>query len=154
MPAVPRLPQMPHDGIRIVQERWRRRAAIELARRRRGKRRTVDDDAVPAVRHGRLRHVGQHVEAVEGEVDGRVHLARRLGLGGREALEVDDKELREAGQRDALGGFALTLAVGAFPDFVAGEPFFLAVALEAGLDVGDAGVRDLDADAVKGFVRG
>ena len=83
-----------------------------------------------------------------------MHLARALGLGGGEALEVDDEELREAGERDALGRFALAFAIGAFPDFVAGEAFLLAVALEAGLDVGDAGTRDLDADAVKGFVGG
>ena len=139
--AVARLAQVPHHGVGVILEGWRD-----------GRVR----DAVAAVFRIGLgrRHIGLHGEAVQGEVDRGVDLAGGLGLGGGEAFEVDDEHAGQARQRDALGGLALALAVGAFPDFVAAEPFLLAVAAEALVDVAAAGAGDLDADGVEGLVGG
>ncbi|KAL8961106.1 MAG: hypothetical protein Q9193_002294, partial [Seirophora villosa] len=100
-----------------------------------------------------------------GEMDGGVHLLGALVLPRGEALEVDDEELGRARDDDLLGGGALALAVRALPHLVVAQPFLLAVAAQAVVDVRRRrGVvlaprrrrllllRDLDADAVEGFV--
>lgn len=66
---------------------------------------------------------------------------------------MHDQELRCAGDGDLLGGFALALAMRAFPHLVLAEAFLLAVAAQAVVDIGAfALLRNLDADAVEGFV--
>lgn len=96
-------------------------------------------------------HEGRHVEVVEGEFDGGADLAGALGVGRREALEVDDEVVRRAGDGDLLGGLALLLAARTAPDLVAREAFLGAVGAEAVANVGAAVAGDLDADAVKGL---
>lgn len=148
MAAAAGLAEMAHDAVSVV-----------LVRRRDGR---VDyaiaagelGDLPRYFGGGRRDHVGPHVEAVQREVDWGVNFARRFGLGGRKPLEVNDEELRGAGDGDLLGSFALALALRTLPDFVAAEHLFLAVASQAVMDVAFAGARDFDADGVEGFVRG
>ena len=139
--AVARLPEVTHHGVGVVHERWRDGRVV---------RDTATDEVVGLGARGR--HVGLHGEAVQGEVDRGVDLARGLGLGGGEALEVDDEHARQARKGDALGGLALALAVRALPHLVPAEALLLAVAAQALVDVAAAGARDLDADGVEGLV--
>ena len=129
---------MPHYRVRIVKERRRDRGVV------------VSEFWI---RRGR-NHVGFDVQPVEREMDGRVHFARGLRLGGGEAFEMHDEDLRRAGDGDLFRRFALALAVRALPHLVFAEHLLLAVASEALVNVAAAGPGDLDADAVEGFVGG
>ena len=99
--------------------------------------------------------VRAHVQSEEGEVDRGVDLLGGLALAHLEALEVNDEEVWGAGDGDLLGGFALALAVRAFPHLVFREALLLRVGAEAVVDVPallSGGAWDLDGDAVEGFV--
>lgn len=132
---------MPHHSIRIIHKRRRDSHVrmllkLHLVFRRRN-------------------HVRFDIEAVEREVDGRVHLLHTLVPAGREAFEMHDQELGRAGDDDLLRGFALAFAVRAFPHLVFAQSLFLAVGAQAVVDIcALALLRDLDADAVEGFVGG
>jgi hypothetical protein len=67
---------------------------------------------------------------------------------------VDDQNLRGASNDDLLGRHAFTLAVWALPDLVSAQQFFLAVTAKALVDVPLPRRRNLDADAVEGFISG
>lgn len=136
---------MSHDRIRVVQERGcdgRVRVFVQHLL------------LLPISRRFRRRdHVRFDIKAVQWEINRRVHLLRTLILPRREPFEMYDEELRSAGDDDLLGGIALTLAVRALPAFVPAQPLLLAVAPQAIVDIcAFALLRDLDADAVKGFV--
>ena len=74
-----------------------------------------------------------------------------------EALEMNDHELRRAGDGDLFRGFPFTLAVRTFPDFVAAQALLFAVAAQTvvyGPWTFALRARDLDADGVEGFIGG
>lgn len=146
--------EVSHHGVHVVQERrgdgrvWKLVELLLLL------------SLLLLFRQQRRHHVRLEVQAVQGEMDGRVHLLGALVLPRGEALEVDDEELGRARDDDLLGGGALALAVRALPHLVVAQPLLLAVAAQAVVDVRRRGVvlaprrllRDLDADAVEGFV--
>ena len=90
---------------------------------------------------------------MDGEINRRMDLLRRLILARREAFEMHDQELGRTGDDDLLRGFTLTFAVRAFPHFLFAEPFLLAIAPQAVVDIcACAPLRDFDADTVEGFI--
>lgn len=88
------------------------------------------------------------------ELDWGVDLPSTLGLRGGEPLEVNHENLRRSRDDDLLGCHPFALAIGTLPDFVAAQHFLLTVAAETLVDVPGSRRRDLDADAVEGFVSG
>lgn len=147
MPTRHRAAQMPHHRIAVITIRpAHRHGRIErlLA--------VLAGDLGDVVGRRRRQHKRLEVKVGEGKVDGCVDFLCGGAVRGGEALEVDDKEVRGAGDGDAFGGFAVAFAGGTVPDFVAGEALFGAVGAEAVVEGDEVAVRwDFDADAVKGF---
>ena len=135
---------MAQHAVRIVQERRRDRRIRVLEV-------TASVLAGGQVSIGR---VGLHVQPVQGEIDRGVYFARRLGLGGGEALEVDVEDLRQARDADLLGRLALALAHGALPLLVAGQHLLGAVASQAIREGATSASWYLDAEGVEGLIRG
>lgn len=143
---------MPHDRVRIVHVRWRHSLIcfdlFELFGPVRGplfeKRRFF-------FRGDRRQHKGRYVEIVERKFDGRADFAGALGVGGREALEVEDKIVWGTSDGNLLGGFTLLFTARAAPDLITGEALLGAVGAETVTDIRTAAAWNFDADTVEGL---